>query len=414
MLLVDLDGFKEINDSLGHHAGDELLRVVAKRFEHQIAQRGSIARIGGDEFACTQTVGCEDDLVIIAHELADALAGPVALDGVTVRVGASIGAAMSPEHGSTHDELLRCADVAMYEAKHARNDVRYYRADHDPNSRELLSLIDELRAAIEARSLTLYYQPTLELRSNAIHGLEALVRWQHPTRGLMQPDSFIPLAERVGFMPQLTRAVLERAISEAARLEANGHPLHMSVNVSRYDLVDEDLPHYVDTLLEQHGVPHNRITLEITESALSNDPDRAARCIHELRTRGLRVSVDDYGVGYSSMSQLLGLRIDELKIDKSFVLALRTDRRAQAIIRSAVELGQALNLTVVAEGIETPESLRLVRRLGADIGQGYYISRPMTADQLDHYLAEPANHVGLLPELPASGLAAMHSSTRAQ
>ena len=184
VLLVDLDGFKEINDSLGHHVGDELLRVVAKRFENQIAKRGSIARIGGDEFAYTQVVGCEEDLVGIAHELTDALAGPVALDGVTVHVGASIGAAMSPEHGSTHDELLRCADVAMYEAKHQMSVVCLYRADRDPNSRELLALIDELRVAIETRSLTLYYQPTLDLRSASVHGLEALVRWQHPTAGV--------------------------------------------------------------------------------------------------------------------------------------------------------------------------------------------------------------------------------------
>jgi diguanylate cyclase (GGDEF)-like protein len=410
VLLVDLDGFKEINDSLGHHVGDELLRIVANRFESRIAARGSIARIGGDEFACTQIVGCEADLVRIAHELEDALAGPVALDGVTVRVGASIGASMSPEHGSTHEELLRCADVAMYEAKHEMSVVRFYRADRDPNSRELLALVDELRVAIETRTLTLYYQPTLALRSASVHGLEALVRWQHPTRGLMQPDSFIPLAERVGLIPQLTRAVLEQAIGEAARLDARGHPLHMSINVSRYDLVDEDLPQYIDMLLEQHDVPHDRITLEITESALSDDPDRAARCIHELRDRGLRVSIDDYGVGYSSMSQLLGLRIDELKIDKSFVLALETDRRAQAIIRSAVELGQALDLTVVAEGIESAETLRLVRRLGADIGQGYYICRPLTRDLLDDYLAEPAHHHGLLPEQAAPSLAATHSS----
>jgi diguanylate cyclase (GGDEF)-like protein len=410
VLLVDLNGFKEVNDSLGHHAGDELLRVVAKRFKNQIANVGSIARIGGDEFGCTRIVGGEEDLVRIAHELADTLIGPVALDGVTVRVGASIGVSMSPEHGSTHDELLRCADVAMYEAKHAMSEVRCYRADHDPNSRELLELIDELRVAIETRSLTLHYQPTLELRSASIRGLEALVRWQHPTRGLMLPDSFVPLAERVGLIPQLTRAVLEQAIGEAARLEANGYPLHMSINVSRYDLVDEALPHYIDTLLTRHAVPPHRITLEITESALSKDPDRAARCIHELRGRGLRVSIDDYGVGYSSMSQLLQLRIDELKIDKSFVLALETDRRAQAIIRSAVELGNALNLTVVAEGIETAEALRLVRRLGADIGQGYYVSRPMTANQLDIYLAQPAHHYGLLPQLATPRLARTHSS----
>jgi diguanylate cyclase (GGDEF)-like protein len=405
VVLIDLDGFKEVNDSLGHHAGDDLLRIVAERFLVTIASRASLARLGGDEFACSRIVAGEDELMAIAAELGAVLSEPFALDGITVRVGASIGISMSPEHGSTDAELLRCADVAMYEAKHEKIDVCPYRAEHDPNSRDRLALIHELRTAIESRSLTLHYQPTLDMRSVRVRGVEALVRWHHPTRGLLYPDDFIPLAERFGLIPQLTRAVLEQAIAEAARLALAGHPLHMNINISRHDLVDETLPAYVDQLLERHGVPHTHITMEVTESALSDDPTRANRSIRELRRRGVRVSIDDFGVGYSSMSQLLELPIDELKIDKSFVLALQSDHRARAIIRATIELAHALNLTVVAEGVELAEDLRLLRRLGADIAQGYHIARPLTTDQLDEYLAQPDRDFGLLPEQATAEIA---------
>jgi EAL domain-containing protein (putative c-di-GMP-specific phosphodiesterase class I) len=287
----------------------------------------------------------------------------------------------------------------MYEAKRNQSGVAAYRAEADPNSRERLALIDALRDALGAQALILHYQPTLDMRTGTISGVEALVRWQHPSLGLLYPDSFIPLAEQNGLMPQLTRAVLGMAVTQAARLDRAGHRIGMSVNISRYDLVDEDLAGYVDDLLALHGFPPDRLTLEVTESALGGDPDRAERCVLQLRARGLRVSIDDFGVGYSSMSQLLGLAIDELKIDKSFTLRLTSDPRAQAIVRSTIELARALSLTLVAEGIETEEVLHSLQSLGADIGQGYLISRPLTSDQLDEYLAHP-DRVGrlVLPE----------------
>jgi diguanylate cyclase len=390
VLLVDLDGFKEINDSLGHHCGDELLRIVATRFQRKIANRGSVARLGGDEFASACVVRSSQELVVVAQELAESLSDPISLDGVTVRVGASIGVSISPEHGTTHADLLRSADVAMYEAKRSRSVVCVYHADHDLNSRERLELIDELRTAINTRSLTLHYQPTLNLHSETVVGVEALVRWHHPKQGLLQPDSFVPLAERVGLIPQLTRAVLEMAIDEAAHLEHSGHPLQMSVNISRYDLVDEDLPSFIDNLLERHDVPHSRLTLEVTESCIGSDPERAKRSIDELRDRGVRISIDDFGVGYSSMSQLLQLPIDELKIDKSFVLALEEDDRARAIISSTVELARALKLVVVAEGAERPSNLNSLAYLGVDIAQGFYIARPLTSEELELFLEDPA------------------------
>jgi diguanylate cyclase (GGDEF)-like protein len=390
VLLVDLDGFKEVNDALGHTAGDELLSVVAKRFENRLGHRGVLARLGGDEYAFFCPVSCEDDLVAIAHELADTLCDPCVLDGTSVRVGASIGVALSRADARTSGELLRCADVAMYDAKRAHSGVSAYRPEADPHSRERLALIDALREAISSRALIMHYQPTLDMRTGTIRGLEALVRWPHPCLGLLYPDSFIPLAEQNGLMPQLTSAVLDMAVGHAARLDRAGHRLGMSVNISRYDLVDEDLASYVDGVLTLYGFPPERLTLEVTESALGGDPQRAERSVRQLRDLGVRVSIDDFGVGYSSMSQLLGLAIDELKIDKSFTLVLTSDPRAEAIVRSTIELARALSLTLVAEGIETEEVLRSLRCLGAEVGQGYLIARPLTCDQLDEYLAQPA------------------------
>ena len=406
VLLIDLDGFKEVNDSLGHHAGDELLRVIAKRFHGQIADLGALARVGGDEFACVLAVTSEDELVDVARELITTLTATVALDGVTVRVGASIGVAISPQHGATHDELLRCADVAMYEAKRLQSSVCRYNPEDDPNSRQRLALIHELRTAIDERALTLHYQPTLDIHTAEVSGVEALVRWQHPTRGLLYPEHFVPLAERVGLIPQLTRAVLEQAIAESARLARAGHNLRMSVNISRFDLVDETLPAYIDQLLALHDVPHDQMTLEITESCLSDDPARSKRSIQKLRAHGIRISIDDFGVGYSSMSQLLELPIDELKIDKSFALALESDERAQAIISSAVELARALELVIVVEGVEIPKTLPLLQRLGVDVAQGFHISYPLTEKHLDEFLTESTHKHGLKPEAPVPLVAA--------
>jgi diguanylate cyclase len=398
ILLVDLDGFKEVNDSLGHHSGDELLRIVGERFQRRIAHRGSLARLGGDEYGSACVVTSHEDLVAIAHELAETLSDPITLDGITVRVGASIGVSISPDHGSNYADLLRSADVAMYEAKRQQSVVCSYHAEHDLNSRDRLALIHDLRTAIEARALVLHFQPVLELRTATVRGVEALARWHHPERGLLYPDTFIPLAERVGLIPQLTRAVLEIAIAEAASLDARGFPLQMSVNISRYDLIDEQLGIHIDVLLARHNLPPERLTLEVTESCLGDDPVRVNRCIQQLRARGIRISIDDFGVGYSSMSQLLELPIDELKIDKSFVSILDTDHRANAIVSATIELARALNLVVVAEGVECSNTLRSLRRLGADMSQGYYIARPLTRDQLDDYLAQPRHHHGLLPK----------------
>ncbi len=386
ILLVDLNRFKEVNDSLGHHAGDELLRIVSMRFVNQLGDRARIARIGGDEFAVVCVGRTSDELFGIGQELVDVLAAPVALDGLRIGVAASIGISVSPDDGCTGLELLRSADVAMYAAKRSEVAIRAYDRRSDVNDRDQIALIQELRTAIDQQQLVLHYQPTLDCSTMIIRGVEALVRWHHPTRGLLYPDSFIPLAEQVELMPQLTRAVLELAISEAKRFRDLGHDLQMSVNVSRYDLLDDTLSEHIDALLRHHDVDHDKLTLEVTESCFSMDSERVARNIHELRSRGIRISIDDFGVGYSSMSQLLGLPIDELKIDKTFVLALLTDGRAESIVRLTIQLCRALNLSVVAEGVETSEVLATLRELGVDVVQGYYVSEPLAPDQLLHYL----------------------------
>ena len=389
VILIDLDDFKEVNDALGHLAGDELLSVLAKRFETRFGGRGVLARLGGDEFAVVIGGASEEDLVTIAHGLLAVLSDPCVLDGVSVRVSASMGVAVSPAEGSNAVELLRRGDVAMYEAKRMQSGISVYAAGKDPNSREHLALLGDLRQAIEARTFTLHYQPTIDMRTGQVRGVEALARWHHPGLGMLYPDAFIPMAERAGLMPPFTRTILELAVVEAARLDRAGHKLHMSVNISRYDLVDEDLPDFIENLLGLHGFPPGRLTLEITESSFGKDPDRVAQCVNDLRERGIRISIDDFGVGYSSMSQLLRLPIDELKVDKSFVIGLCSDVRAQAIVRSAIELARAFDLSLVAEGIEDEAVLQLLQNLGVDIGQGYFIAGPLTSEQFDDFLAHP-------------------------
>jgi diguanylate cyclase (GGDEF)-like protein len=386
VVLLDLDGFKDVNDALGHFAGDELLTALGRRLQHRFGQRGTVARLGGDEFAFTSVVASEEELVGIAHGLLETLDDPYVLDEVPLRVSASAGVALAPSDDPSAIDLLRGADVAMYEAKRSHVEVCVYQPTTDPNSRERLALLGDLRGAIETGALTLHFQPTLDLRTGDVRGIEALARWPHPEHGMLLPDVFIPVAERVGLMPKLTRLVLDQALTEAVRLDRAGHELQLSVNVSRYDLTDESLPDDLEGLLARHSFPASRLTLEITESAIGSDPTRTVAQVASLRAKGVRISIDDFGVGYSSMSQLRELTVDELKIDKSFIIGLCSDDRAQAIVHSSIELSGALGLSLVAEGIEDDAVLRTLERMGADVGQGYFIARPMPAAALGEFL----------------------------
>ena len=397
VMIIDLNGFKEVNDSLGHHAGDELLRLVADRFRPVIGDAGLLARLGGDEFGVVIMVPDEqaalDGAVMLQRSLDDAFL----VDGLSVRVGAAIGVAMYPTHSRTRSGVLRSADVAMYDAKSRRTAVEMYHPASDYQTREKLQLLEDLRQAIDHRGLSLYYQPKVGLRDGKITSSEALVRWEHPTRGLLLPDEFVPLAERAGLVPGLTRAVLAQAISfHAERCPHVG----VSVNISHRDVVDDRLADYIADLLEIYGYPAGKLTLEITETELAHDPVRAARSIANLRAAGMRISIDDFGVGYSSMARLLDLEVDEVKIDKSFVFAISDDPRAIAIIRSTVELAAALGLAVVAEGIESADVLTQVMRAGVDVGQGYVITRPLTGMDYLEFLGARTKGIAPAPTRP--------------
>ncbi len=385
IMILDLNGFKEVNDSLGHHAGDHLLQIVARRFERAMPEDAFVGRLGGDEFGVV-VPGTELEGEAVAAAFNDVLDSPISIEGVTIRIGAAIGLAHTNQQGGSRSELLRAADVAMYAAKSRHLGFSWYVANDDPHSRERLSLVEDLRDAIDRRAFDLHYQPRFDVQSGRVLGLEALIRWQHPTRGLLLPNHFIPLAERVGLIPAITRVVLDTGIAYIGHLRSLGHDLTLSVNISAKDLVDEDLADYVRETLAAHRVAPTVLTLEITETAVAQDPTRARRTLVRLRDSGIRVSIDDFGVGYSSMSQLLDLPLDELKIDRSFVFALDTDARAQAILSATVDLGRSLGLDVVAEGVETQEVLDELCRRGVVSAQGFLFSPALPTEALERLL----------------------------
>jgi diguanylate cyclase (GGDEF)-like protein len=383
VIIVDLNGFKDVNDSLGHHAGDDLLRQAAARFRTTVGDGTLLARLGGDEFGVVMMVNDPGAGMLTAHELRQSLDEAFTVDGVTVRVGGAFGVAIYPTHGRSRSSVLRCADVAMYDAKREQTGVAMYRQVIDFNSRDKLQLLDDLRRAIDERALELHYQPQIGLRDGMISGAEALVRWRHPTRGLLYPDSFVPLAERAGLIPGITRAVLAQAIEYHAE---NFPHMSVSVNISHRDLVDDSLAEYLADLLTIYRYDPGLLTLEITETALAHDPVRAARSIESIRKAGMKLAIDDFGVGYSSMARLLEQPVDEVKIDKSFVLAIENDPRAIAVVRSTVQLAAALELKVVAEGVENADVLRQITEAGVDIGQGYFIGRPIPTARYSAFL----------------------------
>jgi diguanylate cyclase len=384
--IIDLDGFKEINDTLGHHAGDELLRLLSRRIDRAVPTNAVVARLGGDEFGLLID-GC-DHVVETVESFVDAvLSTPFSIDGLTIRIGASVGVATIADHGRSSSELLRCADVAMYDIKRRGGGVMLYLAEDDRNSRARLAMVEELRTAIDQRRLTLHYQPQLDIATRTVVALEALVRWHHPTQGLIAPDAFIGLAERSGLIHRLTRLVIDDAVGYASSLRRKGFDLSMSVNVSASDLLDETLCTYVADALAFSGLDPSALTLEVTEEALVRDPERAARTCLALQQLGVSLAVDDFGIGYSSMSQLLTLSVDELKVDRSFVARLPDDARGLAIVSGAVQLAASLGMRVVVEGVENPAVLDAVADVGAELAQGYGIARPMAVDALEAYLS---------------------------
>jgi diguanylate cyclase (GGDEF)-like protein len=391
LLLLDLDGFKELNDTLGHRAGDLVLEQIGPRLRAVLRSSDELARLGGDEFAVV--LSDADDAEAVGRRLRQALEAGLTIDGIDVRIGASIGIALFPDHGDDAETLLQRADVAMYQAKAARSGHAFYERDRDQHSRERLALIGELRDAIGTDQLVLHFQPKLDVETGAVRDVEALVRWNHPERGLLAPGAFVPLAEQTGVMGELTWHVVDTALRHVAGWYERGIDLAVAVNVSAATLLDEGWATDLGGALVRHGVPASRLRIEITEDALMGDADRALRVVEGLVATGIGVSVDDFGTGYSSLGLLKHLPVDELKIDRTFVRDLLTDPADAAIVQSVVDLGGRLGLRTVAEGVEDAETLDRIAEYGVTVAQGYHIARPLPADELERWLA--ARHVAV-------------------
>jgi diguanylate cyclase (GGDEF)-like protein len=386
--LLDLDRFKEINDTLGHHNGDVVLVELAARLGRHTAKTDVVARLGGDEFALVlrDVVDVDEALARLRAVIED----EVEVGGIRLSVAASIGYVVAPEDGSDHGELVRHAEVAMYQAQERHAGVLRYDAAADHFDAANLQLVSELRYAIEGGELVLHYQPQTRLADGRVRAVEALVRWKHPVRGLLYPDSFVPLAEQTGLIERLTEWVLERALTDLRELGPIAAGVGVAVNASARNLGRADFARTVALVLERVGVPANQLTIEITETALLADTDRAAVVLRELDALGVRVSLDDFGKGQTSLGYLSALPLRELKIDRGFVTDAHRDASHRAIVRSVIELGHNLGFSVVGEGVETEESLAVLRHAGCDLAQGFLFALPMPADSLRAWLAPRA------------------------
>ncbi|WP_193466488.1 putative bifunctional diguanylate cyclase/phosphodiesterase [Roseateles puraquae] len=389
VLMLDLDRFKHVNDVLGHDVGDRLLQSVAERLRALCAADNAVlARLSGDEFAILLAHADARTASEAAVAILKDFERPLQIDDETVDLGAGIGIALFPEHGDEVGLLLGRAELAMYAAKSRQCGSLIYHAALDAGSQESLSLLSELRRAVENNELRLFLQPKVDLAQRRVVGAEALVRWQHPTRGLVPPMQFIPFAEQTGFIRMLSAWVLAGAAQFARQAADAGLTLRLSVNLSTRDLMDQDLPAKIEALMAPLKVPAETLCLEITESAIMDDPERALSTLEHLHAMGFKLSIDDFGTGYSSLAYLKRLPVDELKIDKSFVMAMERDLDDARIVRSTIELAHNLGLTVVAEGLETIKAWAMLARLGCDEGQGYYISKPMPQEQFIDWMRD--------------------------
>ncbi len=397
LLMLDLDHFKEINDTLGHHVGDELLRLVAARLLSVMREGDMVARLGGDEFAvlCPGLADVRDADKLATRFLA-ALAEPFALEQISLHIGASIGIALYPMHADSIEQLVQRSDIALYQAKAERGATRTYDPRHDFNSVERLALMEELRAGMETQ-LILYYQPKCRASDGVMVGVEALIRWQHPARGLINPAQFLPAAESAGLIVPMTMQILRESLRQISRWRLQGLDVNVAVNMSPRHLTDIQLPEQIREMLEAEGLPGDVLTLEVTENSMMSDPARAALVLRQVRSLDIAVSIDDFGTGYSSLAYLRDLSATEVKIDKTFVLNARTNVRDLAIVKAAVELGHSLGLQVVAEGVEDTTTAGLMAESGCDLLQGYLILPPAPPDELLAWSTRPHLWTRALP-----------------
>jgi diguanylate cyclase (GGDEF)-like protein len=390
VMIMDLDGFKQVNDTLGHHRGDALLQQLAIRLPAAAPPGALVARLGGDEFGIVVAdLADPKDAIEIGRGLLRMLAEPVTLDGLTLEVNASIGVTLAPDHADDVATLLRLADMAMYQAKTTLRGVALFDpAANRPDSPAQLALVGELRRAIAEDELRLYVQPKADANTGQVVSVEALVRWQHPEHGMIMPDEFIPIAERNGLIKGLTEVVLRSAITAAVGWERAGMHLPIAVNLSPRGMLDPHLPAEIGLLLAELGSSPSLLTLELTESAMMVDPAGVASLMEELHDMGIRLSIDDFGTGYSSLSSLRKLRLDEIKVDKSFVMGIEENSDDEKIVRSIIDLGTNLGLDVVAEGVENSRIWQMLRRMGCTQIQGYYLTRPIPVSDFPAWLAE--------------------------
>ncbi|MGN6184757.1 MAG: putative bifunctional diguanylate cyclase/phosphodiesterase, partial [Thermoanaerobaculia bacterium] len=387
LMLMDLDRFKEVNDTFGHHCGDMLLKQVGFRVQNQMRQGDIVARLGGDEFAIVlPRTSDATSTALTARRILNTLEQPFVVEAQVLEVGASIGIALFPEHGTDARTLLRRADVAMYAAKRKESGYSFHRDDHESRTPDQLALVVELRGAIERNELELHYQPKLHVRSGIMTRAEVLIRWNHPQRGHLPPSQFVPIAERTGLIRAMTDWVLDRVLAQCRAWQDEGLPIHVAVNISAKSLLDQSLPTKVQTALDRWRVDPRFLKIEITESSIMADPAHALAILSMLQSMGVRLSVDDFGTGYSSLTHLRELPIDEIKIDKSFVSGMLNSEADAAIVRTVIDLGHNLGKQVCAEGVEDEATWEMLVDLGCDLAQGFWIARPMPAKDLMQWL----------------------------
>ncbi|HEU4600949.1 MAG TPA: EAL domain-containing protein [Steroidobacteraceae bacterium] len=386
VLVMDLDRFKEINDALGHTVGDHVLREFARLLSEAVRDPESIARLGGDEFAVLLENVDQQMAEHLTQQIARAFEPPIDYQGQLLDVGASIGLALYPQHGADSGTLLRNADIAMYVAKRNKSGVALFDPQYDKHQQQHLSMLGELRRAVERGELRVFYQPKVTLAISGTRSAEALLRWEHPTRGFIPPGEFIPFAEQTGYIKVLTRWVLEESIRQCGRWRANGQPVRVSVNISARDLSNRDLPDVIAQLLLQNATPAELLCLEITESGFMEDPTHARAVMQRLHDLGVKLSIDDYGTGYSSLAYIAQLPVHELKIDRSFISRMTEDAMTTTIVRSTIELGHSLGLNVVAEGVEDEAGVKVLKQYGCDHLQGYFFSPPLPPAKFEEWL----------------------------
>lgn len=390
LIMMDLDRFKEINDTLGHHVGDKLLQAIGDRLGKVLWGSDTVARLGGDEFALLLPLADSSHIIHVTNKVSAILVDPFLIEGMGLEIEASLGVAVYPDDSRTSAELISHADVAMYQAKHRGERVTHYDPNQDPHTLERLKLMADLRHAAARGELSLHYQPKIDLRNARSIGVEALIRWQHPELGMVPPDRFIVQAEQTGVIKPLSDWVLNEALRQCQAWQAIGLSLPVAVNISARVLQDPELPAQVHAALRRHGVRAELLKIEMTETAIMSDPQRAMQVLTELDAMGVGLSIDDFGTGYTSLAQLKRLPVDEVKIDRSFVMSMLRDANDAMIVHTIIDLAHNMNCSVVAEGVENRKVLDALAGLGCDEVQGYYFSRPLPANELQDWVQSTA------------------------